>query len=249
MSFPTARERKGVAMEEKLTPSWQQFVEAVNKFKDDYAIVGHAGEKRVGFFGELRPHLDYSVTGREVETMTESEFLEELREKPLVLLVECMDKRGARLTQEKVLNEVMPENGFDPEKVKLMTLAMGGGVIQRDIITTEQGEEKTVDRGKAFETILEYIAAQAQVSLVVATGHNHRCGAEAFAAGGKGWPERLEVDPGDEVENQKMKELIKLQAAQHLPQQWQDQGLVKLYLVRFSPRPEKDKQVSLEAIV
>lgn len=234
-------------MKETESLDWNEFIEAVNIFKDDYAIVGHGGEPRAGFFGELRPHLEYSVTGKEVDDMSEEEFAAKLNEKPVVVLIECMDRRGAYLGRGKVQSEILQENGIDPEGVNLLTVAVGGGIIQRNIIITK-GEEKTVDRARAMKRILQYIADNAEVRLVVATGHNHRCGAEAFAADGQGWPERLGVEPGDAVEDQKMRELISAQTRVQVPQVWQEAGIVRSYLVKFSHDPETDQRVELEKV-
>jgi hypothetical protein len=223
---------------------WQGFVEAVNTFRDDYGIVGHTGEVRVGFFDEPRTHGEYTVSGREVDEMGEYEFRIMIKEKPLVVAMICMDKRGARLSYEK-MKEIAAGEGL--ENVNIFLLAMGGGVIQRDRIRRD-GEEVVVNRGNALESILFFVEQNAQVKLVIATDHDHRCGVEAYVHDGQGWPEILGCEPGGNEEASKMKELITEYAGRNLPSSWKEQGIVRKFLVRFSDDWEKDPSVFFDTI-
>lgn len=221
-------------MNHEAVVNWQQFVEAVNVFQDDYGIVGHDGEPRVGFFDEPRPHMNYTVTGEGLGS--ESDFLTQLKSKPVVVFIECMDRRGASLAYQKVKAEHLPQGA------QIFHFAAGGGVIQRDEIV-KGGEAQQVGRGKAFSTIMRYIAQNAEVVKVVATDHDHRCGAEAFAADGRGWPERLDCVPGDQKEQEKMKALIIEYSEKLLPAVWNERGVVETALVVFSDNPETDAKV------
>lgn len=222
--------------------SWSEFSNAVEVFGKDYGIVGHDADPLVGFFDVPREHGNYSLVG--INGMSETEFRTRLKEKPVVLLVGCMDRRGAKMTHDLVKEQEVE----DSDSLQMVTLTVGGGIIARDTVT-RNGREVEVGRGKAMQTILKFIAENADVRKVVATDHDCRCGAEAFAADDQGWPEQLECELGAQEEQQKMSELIKDFGQRLLPQQWFESGIVDLALVHFEGDPESsDYQVRLIAV-
>jgi hypothetical protein len=228
--------------EETGMPSWQEFIQAAAVFENDYAIVNHGGEPRVGFFDKPREHLQYTVTGAGLES--EEGFLAHIEGKSVVVFIECMDRRGANLAYKHVQEKIMVERGL--EDAVVFNFAAGGGVIQRDVVV-RNGEEIQLNRGKAFATIMNYVAQHADVKLVVATDHDCRCGAEAFAADNQGWPERLGCQPGDEKEREQMKQLINEFSEKLLPQEWWQKQIVETYLVEFTQDPETDPRVIFES--
>lgn len=235
----------GVQKEPTQPVTFQAFQEAVGLFSNDYAIVGHGGEPLTSFFDEPRPHMEYTVVGEGLGEMTEADFLTELRREPIAVLIGCMDKRGAQLTYQQIKDVVLPENNL--QGTRTFSFFVGGGVVQHNTVTQE-GQEVVVNRAQAFRTAMNYLAEHAAVELVIATGHDHRCGAEAFAADGQGWPERLGCEPGAELEQTEMKKLIGESARQLLPQSWLQDGKVKPALVILSDNPENDPHVNFSWI-
>lgn len=234
-------ERSSAMPKEIAIPSWNDFTVAVGVFENDYGIVGHSGEPRKGFFDTPRDHMQYTVTGAELGS--EEEFLAQLKKSPVSVFIECMDRRGANLAYKKVVEEILPQEEL--ENTQVFHFAAGGGVIQRDVVVRD-GSEVVVNRGKAFSTIMQYLAEHAHVVKVIATDHDCRCGAEAFAADGKGWPERLGCSPGDEAERKQMKQLINEYTDSLLPEAWKQNGIVDTYLVEFSQHPETEAKVVFE---
>lgn len=191
--------------------SFESFKEASEIFGNDYAIVGHGGEPVVNYFEAPRPHGEYTVTG--LAGMNEEQFIEELSEQPITLFIACMDKRGAKLSYDEI-KEMMVEQGL--LDTKLMALLMGGGVIQEDEIT-QDGQAVEVFRGQALETMLAYIAQNAEVAHVFSTDHDCRCGACAFYNDGQGVPEKLGVERGSDGEQLEMESQIMAHTELHLP--------------------------------
>src|SRR5690606_26584678 len=118
------------------------------------------------------------------------------------------------------------------DEVNILHISVGGGIIQREV-AQRGGEKVDVGRASAIKKMLQFIAENAEVEGVVATGHDRSCGAEAFCANGKSWPERLDCAPGADAEQEKMAELIREHAERLIPDKWRAQGIVATYLVAF----------------
>jgi carbonic anhydrase len=173
-----------------IPPTWDQFKEAFVVFHNDYQIVGHPGEPTVSPFDEPREYGKYSLT-QIPDLMTEKEFESQMVSMKKILIT-CMDKRVARKIWES-------ENGASGE---VFLLAIGGGVVQNR------------ERLKAVEVIAGYLAQFHWLREVVASDHEHVCGAVRYFLANAGLshedglPGLLGKPPGSEEEREIMNRLI-----------------------------------------
>jgi carbonic anhydrase len=170
--------------------SWGQFVQAMEIFGGDYAIVGHTGEPTISPFAKPRDYGMYSLT-QLPSSIDETGFKKEM-EKIDKVVITCMDKRVARPVWEK-------EGGMQGN---VFILAIGGGVVQDGL------------RQEKMETIAQYLSQFKNIRQVVATDHEHVCGAAKYFLKRRGYEHRhgvcglLNKDPGCAEEKATMDQLI-----------------------------------------
>ena len=206
--------------------SFDEFRNALDVFGGDYAIVGHDGEPIVPFNEEPRPHGEYTVTG--LGNMSEGDFAEFAKTVDAIV-VNCMDKRGARKTYEEYREWLKKEKRI--KNPVILMVAVGGGIVQQDEILRD-GNKVNVGRKKAMGTVLQYLAQEVNPKHVLVTDHDRRCGAVAHFHDGQGLPERLGVEKGSEREQEEMKKLINAGYEDLVPDKWR--GIVDKALVHFA---------------
>jgi len=188
--------------QEKIT--WPEFVSAMNVFAGDLNIVHHPDTPTISPFDEPHAHNEYSLTT--LSGMSEADFVKRLRSKRVVLINQCMDRRGAYLAYQHLAKDVTDRLG---ENVQIILLSIGGGPVQVNELLTPEGEKSWVGRGNALKIILRFIAQEADVVEAHAIGHDCECGACKLFNGGVGIPDALGVQKGSHPERQTMIQLIK----------------------------------------
>ncbi len=191
--------------------TWKSVQEAFATYEGDYGIVDHAGDPVVSVLGEpRRGDHHYSVSG--LAGMSEQDFLAAVEGKKTAVLIACMDKRAIADTYDQVREEV-------GEDVELITLSMGGGIVQEDVITRDK-QRVTVNRALALRVITQYIDQVADVVKVVVTGHDRQCGAVKFYKDGTPLHQELGVEKGAPEEQAAMIDMINAKANEILPANW-----------------------------
>ena len=213
-----------------LSPTWDQFKEAFAVFHNDYQIVGHPGEPTVSPFDEPREYGKYSLT-QIPDLMTEKEFESQMGSMKKILIT-CMDKRVARKIWES-------ENGASGE---VFLLAIGGGVVQNR------------ERRKAIEVIAGYLAQFHQLRKVVASDHEHVCGAVKYflanvgLSNENGLPGLLGKPSGSEEEREIMNRLIAHGAHPWIKEFGDDKVVAKDAYVNESERDVQEFQIQIKDI-
>lgn len=218
--------------------SFDSFQAATEVFGGDLSIVNHTDHPTTSILGKPNDYGTYSLS-QIPEGMTEQSLLEALQGNPVVVFIECMDKLAARPAYDQLKAE-------HPEAV-IVTLSMGGGILQEDVIRRPQGNKINnvqVWRGEAIKTQLAYLEqlvgrAGANVEVVVSTGHDCQCGACKFYNNDVAVHENIGAQKGSEEEQNEMKRLITEHTAAHMPQAWLEAGIVKTGLVRIDEAGQK----------
>ncbi len=232
--------------EQETMVSWQEFQSAFGVFANDYSIVGHDGEPVISIFDGVREAGKYTVTG--LSDMTEAEFQEKVAGKSFVVLIQCMDARGANQTYQAITQEqVVGSEHQRGTQSEIMLLSMGGGIIQVPEIL-HNGEPIQVSRDQAIKTILQYLAQHIDLAKLVATDHDCRCGACAYYNDGVGVPEVLDVERGSEAEQAEMIKRIVDSIHTLVPLKWLQDGLVEARLAHFDGEEGKEKFASFVKI-
>lgn len=195
------------------------FKEALEIFSNDYGLVGHAGDPTVTPFEAPRENA-YSLT--QLNDLGEDEIKEQLQGKKWTVFIECMDKRGVRGAYDH-LKETNPD---------LLVLSMGGGVVQTDSVRSGEKDYFSA-RGQALTHILNYLAQNAEIEKVIATGHDCNCGACKHYAGGVPVTDQLatngeSVVPGGEEEQREMARRINQASEKWIPEVLQEKTISML---------------------
>ncbi|HEX7017588.1 MAG TPA: hypothetical protein VF209_01625 [Patescibacteria group bacterium] len=235
------------AEREKGEVSWQSFKEASDQFKGDYVIVRHPNDPLVTFFDGPREEGEYTVAG--YGQLSEAEFLQKLKEKPVVIYNACMDKRGSYRSYHQI-EEMMAEEGL--ADAQIVFFSIGGGVVQTNEVVRD-GQKLFAPRGEALLTMYTYVNQNAEVAKVYACGHDCRCGACAHYNDDKGVPEQIAektgndtVGYGDTYEAEVMKGLIKKASETYIPKELQPK--TTRLLAHFEGKKSKESFARFVAI-
>lgn len=213
--------------------SFDSFHQANQTFAGDYSIVNHSDTKKRGIFDEPNPTGVYSLST--TEGLTSQEFDAKVTGKNVVVLVMCMDRRAQRQTYDEVKSR--------HPNATILTLSMGGGIVQQDTIKRE-GKGVEVYRSQALQTELAFISQRAKtVEAVYATGHDCQCGACKFFNDGKAVHEVLNVGKGSKPETDEMAGRINAGVNSLVPRQWIDAGIVKKTVVHIDPQIDTYSQM------
>lgn len=209
--------------------SFESFHQANQTFAGDYAIVNHSDTPKRRIFDEPNSTGMYSLST--TEGLTSQEFDAKVSGKNVVVLVMCMDKRAQRQTYAEVKSR--------HPNATILTLSMGGGIVQQDTIQRE-GKDVQVHRFQALQTELSFIFQRAKsVEAVYATGHDCQCGACKFFNDGKAVHEALNVGKGSKPETDEMANRINAGVNSLVPQQWIKSGIVKRAVVHIDPKTDQ----------
>lgn len=219
---PKDQARQWQSEREKGNVTYESFNQANRIFAGDYSIVNHPEDKR-GIFDEPNPQGRYSLST--TEGLSSQEFDAKVTGKNVVVLVMCMDKRAQRQTYDEVKNR--------HPNATILTLSMGGGIVQQDTIKRE-GKDVEVYRSQALQTELAFISQRAKtVEAVYATGHDCQCGACKFFNDDTPVHKVLNVDKGSKPETDEMANRISAGVNSLVPQQWIKSGIVKRAVVHI----------------
>ena len=173
-----------------LSPTWDQFKEAFSVFHNDYQIVGYPGEPTVSPFDEPREYGKYSLT-QIPDLMTEKEFesrMGSIKKFLLHVWISGLREKSGNLKMGRA--------------AKFFSWLSVGGVVQNR------------ERIKAVEVIAGYLAQFHQLEEVVASDHDHACGAVRYFLANvglsheDGLPGLLGKPPGSKEEREIMNRLI-----------------------------------------
>lgn len=190
-----------------------ELVQALSVFSGDLGLVHSHGEQPTSILDEPLEQGQYWLTTALEE---EDDFLETLAEKiagkQVVLVIQCMDKDGAKLTFES-----FREQYADDSDHVVLPLSIGGGIAQQDIVSQSVLKNTNLEFPAMLQVnrkIALYVVLRALEVLITQAGgtldtvhcltHNCRCGACAFYNDGVGVPEQLGTHLGSEEENREM---------------------------------------------
>lgn len=220
-----------IPIKEQKIPSWEEYIKAMQIFKDDYAIVNHSGDPTISPFAKPRDYGQYSLT-QIPAGLLEQEFKEKMA-KVKKILITCIDKRVALPAWKK-------EGG---EKDDVFILAIGGGVVQ-------DGE-----RQGAMEIIVNYLGQfKDNIDQVVAADHDHVCGAAKYFLGQRGLVYDtgvcglLKKEPGCKEEKELMDQLIANGAKVWIDVFGQDKVVAKNAIVKEDRQDIDMVEINLESV-